>query len=175
MILKDTDFLRREETLERLKKARDIAGPRQAEVERILADYNAAYDKFTKTLKPVLLGATEAERKGKNLQLKADYVGSWKTPQDWVEWTFESPGAGKYRVEILLACGKDSGGECIVRAGEAEVKAAVPVTGDWKKYQILQVGTLSLPAGRLTLSVKAGSVKGGGLMNLKTLTLTPAP
>ncbi len=174
VIASDADFLRRDETLDRLKKAREFAGPRLTEVDRILADYAASFEKRQRAPKPVALTAPEATRKGKNLHLKGDYLGNWKTAQDWAEWTFDAA-AGTYRVEILLACAKDSGGEFLVLAGAGPLKGGVSTTGDWKTYQTVQAGTLVLPQGRVTLSVKAASVKGGGLMNLRSVTLTPLP
>ena len=172
VIASDTDFLRRDETLDRLKKAKEIAGPRLAEVERIQADYAASFAKRQAAPKPVALTALEATRKGKNLQLKGDYLGNWRTAEDRAEWTFDAA-AGTYRVELTFACAKDSGGEFTVTAGAAQIKATIVPTGDWKQYQTVALGTLTLSQGRTTLSVKPASVKGGGLMNLKSLTLSP--
>lgn len=174
VIAGDPDFLRREETLDRLKKALELAGPRRAEVERIQADYAAAFAKRQAAPKPVALAAPEATRKGKNLQLKGDYLGNWRTPEDGAEWTFDAA-AGTYRVELTYACLKDSGGDFTVTAGAAQIKATIVPTGDWKKYQTVTLGTLALTSERVTLAVKALSVKGGGLMNLRSVTLTPAP
>ena len=174
VIASDTDFLRRDETLERLRKAKGLAGSRAPEVDSILADYNASFLAARKR-QPVVLSAEGATRKGTNLQLKGDYLGNWKTPADYLEWTFETTWAGSYRVDLVYSCGAAAGGDYSVAAGAAALKASVAPTGDFKKYQTVTSGTLVLPQGRVTLTLKPSSVKGGGLMNLKTLTLTPAP
>lgn len=174
----DPSFERREAILERTGKAKELAGPKLSDVERMLSEYNASFAAFQKRAaesKPIVLAAGEAARKGSNLQLKGDYLGNWKTPKDWAEWTIEVPRGGAYRAELTYACAKDAGGECSVAAGASQVKLAVVPTGDWKTYRTVSLGTLTLPGGRLPLSVKAESVKGGGLMNLRALTLIPAP
>ena len=61
----------------------------------------------------ILLHARDAKVHGSKLRYEdqphKDTLGFWVQKDDWVEWTFMSPGTGSFEVDLLQACGKGSG------------------------------------------------------------------
>jgi hypothetical protein len=126
----------------------------------------------------IALAAERAVCQGEDPRLKGDkekYLGNWNKADQRASWTVENPRPGRYRLELAYSCAKDSGGELVATVGVSEVRKAIEPTGDFKKYKTVPLGTIILPGGRFVLTVRALSVKGGGLMNLRTLRLIPEP
>jgi hypothetical protein len=76
-------------------------------------------------------------------------------------------------VELTYALEDNCGGEILLTAGPQQIRGRLPVTKDWKKYQTLTLGWVQLPVGRISVAMKAGGAVAGGLMNLRTLKLSP--
>jgi arylsulfatase A-like enzyme len=57
----------------------------------------------------VILHARDAKVHGSKLRFEnqphKDTLGFWVQKDDWAEWTFELPAAGKFEVEVLQGCG----------------------------------------------------------------------
>jgi hypothetical protein len=171
----DPEFAQRDSILPLLTKAKDVAGAQGGEVDKLLAEYNGAYAAWAAS-RPMAFAAEGATRKGPNLQLKGDYLGNWRSVDDSAEWALEVYKGGVYKIDLAYACAKDSGGDFFLTVGSSQLRATVdPTGGDWKKFKTIPLGAIALSPGKFTLTVKPLSVKGGGLLNLRTLTLTLQP
>ena len=101
-------------------------------------------------------------------------VGYWSKMEDWVSWEFEVVKAGKFEVEALQGCGKGSGGaEVVFAVGEQVLTMTVEDTGGFQNFVPRKLGTLTLPAGKFTLTVKPKTKPGGAVMDLRQVTLRP--
>ena len=101
-------------------------------------------------------------------------VGYWSKMEDWVSWEFEVVKAGKFEVEALQGCGKGSGGaEVVFAVGEQVLTLTVEDTGGFQNFVPRKLGTLTLPAGKYTLTVKPKTKPGGAVMDLRQVTLRP--
>jgi len=101
-------------------------------------------------------------------------LGYWKAGNE-ASWTVNVPKAGKYTVLLNYSKGTSENAEVIVEAGSASASVSVAPTGDWSTWADIEVGTLDLAAGEVTLVVKPGEMPEADLMNLMTLTLTYQP
>jgi alpha-L-fucosidase len=123
----------------------------------------------------VRLPANEADLQG-DLQYESgggkDNVGYWTNPADTAGWTFKVNRPGKFKVSADIAAEASGNFELIV--GGQKISGASPVTQDYTKFQHVNLdGTLDLPAGSATLTVKPVSA-GWHPMNLRSVLLTPA-
>jgi alpha-L-fucosidase len=121
------------------------------------------------------LPASAADLEG-GVQVESDThaIGFWSSGDDRVRWTVKVPTAGKYTVTFDLACEPTAeGGEFDLSAGTAVLSGMVRSTGGWRTFENRPMGTIDLPAGNVTLVMRAKRIRGGGLMNLRSLTLTP--
>ena len=99
-------------------------------------------------------------------------VGYWTKSEDWVSWEFEVVKAGKFEVEALQGCGKGSGGaEVAFAVGEQVLTMSVEDTGGFQNFIPRKLGTLTLPAGKYTLTVKPKTKPGVAVMDLGQVTL----
>jgi hypothetical protein len=125
----------------------------------------------------VLLHARNAKVHGSKLRYEApphkDTLGFWVNKDDWVEWTFDVPSAGKFDVEVLQACGKGSGGsEVEFAVGKQMLMMKVEETGHFQRFVPRMIGTLTFDApGRQTLTVRAQTKPGNAVMDLRRVVL----
>jgi hypothetical protein len=114
-------------------------------------------------------------------------VGYWTRKDDWVSWELETAKPGRYHVLVLQGCGKGSGGAEVEfqfagaagdGGGDAKdhhtLKMTVEDTGGFQNFVSRDIGTIDLPAGAYTLSVKPLSKPGLAVMDLRSITLKPA-
>ena len=102
-----------------------------------------------------------------------DIITAWQAPEDSLAWEFMAPAAGVYEVWFDLSHEGDGGRFQLDVAGKS-LEARVPNTGNWATYRETRVGLVLLPAaGKQTLAVKPLEILGGGLMNLKGVSLRP--
>lgn len=100
-----------------------------------------------------------------------DNIGFWLNPSDWVEWQFKVTRPGKYTVIANLA--SQGTGAFELNLGEQTIKATAPNTGDYGKYQQVELGSLELKApGDASLSVKAIR-DDWAPFNIRTIALKP--
>lgn len=128
------------------------------------------------------LRAADAEIHGTTAQYEQgperDNIGFWTNAADYVSWPVQVPAAGTYNVEITYASPAENAGSRFavqvgVRPGQGEkVEGEVAATGSWGTFSAVGLGTLTLPAGRSTIEVRALSMPRGAVMNLKSLRLT---
>jgi alpha-L-fucosidase len=122
------------------------------------------------------LPASEAITHGSQIKYESgggkDNLGYWTNPGDWAEWQFKITRPGRFTVSAEMAA--QGSGKFTLRAGDTDLAGTAPNTGDYGKFQKLELGTLEIPAaGKTTLSVKAVK-EGWQPLNLKSVTLTPA-
>ena len=127
----------------------------------------------------VLLHARVATIHGKTAryepQPNKNTIGYWTNVDDWVSWDFEITQPGKFKVEILQGCGKDSGGsEVNFSVGDQTLKVTVKDTGGFQNFVNREIGELTLgKPGRYTLAVKPKTKPGVAVMDLRQVKLSP--
>ena len=125
----------------------------------------------------VILHAKAAKVHGGKLRYEdpphKDTLGFWVQKDDWVEWSFDVPNAGKFEVEVLQACGKGSGGaeiEIAVKGQSLTLK--VEETGHFQRFIPRVAGVFTFDAaGPQTLSVRAKTKPGPAVMDLRRVVL----
>lgn len=126
------------------------------------------------------LHARDARVHGQTLRYEPqphkNVLGYWKDADDWADWEFTVPAAGTYEVEIQQGCGTGSGG-AVVAIGVAgqNLEFTVRETGHFQRMILRTIGTVKLPAGKQTLSIKPQSKPGPAVMDLRRVVLRPAP
>ncbi len=103
-------------------------------------------------------------------------IGSWRDPGDTLRWTVRGAKAGAYDVTALVAVADDqAGGTFEVSLGEGRVVGTVPPTGGWTSYATIRLGTLRIDKdGEATLALRPLTKPHDNVMNLRSITLTPA-
>jgi arylsulfatase A len=102
-------------------------------------------------------------------------LGYWTNVEDWAEWSFDVPAAGVYEVEVQQGCGAGSGGaEVAVEIAGQTLRFTVQETGHFQHMIQRTLGTVELPAGQATLTVKPQTKPGPAVMDLRRVVLRPA-
>lgn len=101
-----------------------------------------------------------------------DTIGYWANMNDWAEWKVNVPKAGVYEVELLQGAGKGSGGAVVeITIGDQTLTHTVKETGHFQRFVPLAVGTVNLDAGKYTLTIRAKTKPGFGVMDLRQVVL----
>jgi hypothetical protein len=100
-----------------------------------------------------------------------DNLGFWLNPADWAEFQFKVTKPGLFQVSAEVAA--QGSGTYRLIVGDKKLEAKAPNTGDYSKFQKVDLGTLDIPAGKVTLEIRAVA-PGWKPLNLKSLVLTPA-
>lgn len=88
-------------------------------------------------------------------------------------WTF--PGNGTFTVVLAYgAAGEAEGGTYALAIDREQIPERVTSTGDWSVKNLVDLGTVRLTPGAHTLSIRALTKPGGGLMNVFEVVLIPA-
>jgi arylsulfatase A len=128
----------------------------------------------------VILHARDAKVHGNKLRYEnspnKDTLGFWVQKDDWAEWVFDLPNAGKFDVELLHACGKGSGGSEIEIAVKGQtLTMKVEETRHFQRFIPRTIGTLTFDEpGRFTLTVRAKTKPGAAVMDLRRVVLRAA-
>jgi len=102
-------------------------------------------------------------------------LGYWVRAADTAAFDFTAVTPGEYAVEVLQGCGKGSGGsEVELSVGDSKLTFAVKDTGGFQAFERRAVGTLTVAAGRQTLTVKPLTKPGAAVMDLREVVLRPA-
>ncbi|WCJ58808.1 alpha-L-fucosidase [Fontisphaera persica] len=151
----------------------EIAG--QPEVTALAPAITQAAD-GTLTLK-----AEDAEIIGRTARLETKAggvpnIGFWSNVKDRVEWTAKITRPGTFAVEVHYACAPNCGGQYALLAGNQKLEVSVAPTKDWSDFVTAKIGQLKLEsAGAVTFTVQPLKRQGEGLMNLRSVKLTPVP
>jgi arylsulfatase A len=99
-------------------------------------------------------------------------LGFWVNKDDWAEWTFEVPKAGRYELDILQGSGS-GGAEVDFAVADKTFTIKVIETGHFQHFIRRSLGTLNLPVGKTTLTVKPKTKPGVAVMDLREVRLVP--
>jgi len=119
-----------------------------------------------------VMPARDAIISGRQLRYEAnrDSLGYWRSLGDEARWLVEIDTAGRFALELEIACDEGhAGGEFEIRVGN-ELPAQrhrVESTGTWDQYELFQIGEFSLPAGLHEIRVRSQK-KQGPLMKLRS-------
>ena len=98
-------------------------------------------------------------------------IGFWMSPADWIDWEFKIAKPGKFKVSAEIASTGTNSFEVVV--GDKKLAGKAPKTGDYKKYQTVELGTIEIPtAGKASLAIKAVK-EGWQPMNVRWVMLRP--
>jgi arylsulfatase A-like enzyme len=159
-----------------------------AETQPDWREWRAAMNAAVKGRQPVVtpasgdvrLHARDARIHGQTLRYEPEphknVLGYWSNPADWAEWTFETPAAGRYEVEIQQGCGAGSGGEVVdVEIAGTSLSFTVQETGHFQALILRTIGAVDLPAGTGTLAIKPRTRPGPAVMDVRRVVLRPVP
>jgi len=101
--------------------------------------------------------------------------------KDSAQWKVSIPqsAVGKYQAKLEYACEQGSEGSTFVLHVDgvaSGITGRIESTGTWNNYKTVTLsGTLTLPAGTHTIRVVPLTKPGLAVMNLRKITLSPAP
>jgi len=99
-----------------------------------------------------------------------DNLGYWTNPEDWASWDLDVRAPGTFAVMAEIAA--QGSGDFVIRVGDVYIKGTAPNTGSYTKFVAVKLGTMDIPAGRQTLTVRPVA-QGWQPLNLKAIRLTP--
>jgi lysophospholipase L1-like esterase len=103
-------------------------------------------------------------------------IGFWIDPDDLVLWDFKPTRWGMYDLECAFSADGGDGTELQFDLAGQTFHVTRPSTGSWYRYQTLLIGRCYLSrAEPFTLRVGCVALKGRAVMNLKSVSLRPAP
>jgi alpha-L-fucosidase len=143
----------------------NIAGPPEVETPELTQSADGT----------LTLAASEAITHGETIKYEGgenrDCIGFWVNPEEWVEWQFKVTKPGKVKVTAEIAA--QGSGSFTLSLGAQRLEGQAPNTGDYGRFQGLELGALELPGpGKVSLSVRA-SKEGWQPLNLRKLRLSP--
>ena len=101
-------------------------------------------------------------------------IGYWLDTSAFASWPIAGQAAGSYRATAELACtDAAAGAKCVLECGDARVEFTVPATGAWQQYRAVDLGTLTLPAGKTEVALRAQTKPGEAVLNMRSLVLSP--
>lgn len=101
-------------------------------------------------------------------------IGYWTNADAFVTWPIMTGKAQRYDVIATIACKNESAGSVVtIDSGGEPIELKVQSTGGWSEYRKLLLGTLDIPAGSSTLTLRAKSKPGEAVLNLRSIFLSP--
>jgi hypothetical protein len=103
-------------------------------------------------------------------------LGYWTSADDWARFEFEVQTPGTFEVELLVGCGRGSGGSAVqVAIGEIKLDFTVEETGGFQAFVPRTIGRVTIDKpGRHLLEVRPQSKPGPAVMDLRQVRLIPA-
>jgi alpha-L-fucosidase len=96
----------------------------------------------------ILLPASEARLHGNQLRFESgehrNSIGFWLNAEEWVDWEFKVVKAGAYKLTAEVATTSASSFQLTL--GESVLKSQAPVTGDYGRFQSVDLGTVEIKA-----------------------------
>lgn len=127
----------------------------------------------------IILSAFDAKTIGEKAKLESHpgthRIGFWSNPADFVQWDYKPTRWGMYSVELTYSL---AGGQSDIEIefGGTKLPGTIQSTGTWYRYTTASLGKIYLAEDTpTTLSVRCTKKSGGAVMNLKAVTLRPAP
>ena len=105
-----------------------------------------------------------------------DNIGTWTSEKNVVVWNARIAKGGLFRVTLDYACPSDSADSTFeISFGKRKVSGKSDATGsDWTTFKTMELGTVEIEAGKIAVRVTPLSKPGLAVMNLRSITLTPA-
>ncbi len=124
---------------------------------------------------PQTLHAAKAITHGEQIRYELgsdrDNLGCWTNASDWAEWEFEITRPGQYKVTAQIAA--VASGRFQVVLGDQKLEGSAPNTGDYGRFQQVELGTVTLTSSGKTSVAVRPIPEGWQPMNLKSLDLVP--
>jgi alpha-L-fucosidase len=125
----------------------------------------------------VTLNAEDCTIHGTKLMVQnsggVENLGYWIDPTEWAGWPIKVSVPGKYAVSANIACPGTTAFTVTV-AGQS-LKGMAPNTGDYTKFQSVDLGTIELLQKGVTMLAVKPIAKSWAPMNLASISLKPAP
>ncbi len=103
-------------------------------------------------------------------------IGFWTDASDSVSWQNKPTRWGMYDVDLTFSADGGEGTELMIEIAGKALKFTRPSTGSWYRYTTVRAGRVYLEKSEpFTLRASCTALKGVGVMNLKAVTLRPAP
>ena len=99
-------------------------------------------------------------------------IGCWTNVEDHPSWWLAGVKASRYRV-IFSYGTANPGATYTVTIGEAKLDATTEATGGLLSYQEFELGTVTLLAGELTVTIQPHKLAGGAFANFRELRIEP--
>ncbi len=121
------------------------------------------------------LAAAQAIIHGAQMKYEAgpdrDNLGHWANPSDWAEWELHVAQPGRFKVAAEIAALASSRFQVLL--GDREIEGNAPSTGDYGRFQKVEIGTVEVhAAGKTSLAVRPVP-EGWQPMNLRSVELVP--
>ncbi len=121
------------------------------------------------------LTAAQAIIHGEQMRYEAgpdrDNLGYWTNPSDWAQWELHVARPGRFKVMAEVAALGSSRFQILL--GDRELDANAPSTGDYGRFQRVEIGMVELPAAGKTSLVVRPVPDGWQPMNLRSVELVP--
>ena len=147
----------------------EVQGDMNANPVRLLAGRN----------QPNVLRSFDGELHGTGLRFgdgKAAraYVFEWRDPKEWIGWQVRANETAEYEISVKYATGsKENVGSYAVSIGPHTLRKSIVPTANENESSTVILGRIKLAPGKHDISVKPIEIKGGELMRLFHVTLTP--
>jgi lysophospholipase L1-like esterase len=128
----------------------------------------------------IVFSALDAKVQGNRAKLESHSgnhrIGFWTDAADSVSWDFRPTRWGMYDLELAFSADGGDGTELQFEIAGQTFSVTRPSTGSWYRYQTLPMGRFYLADSKpFTLRVSCRKMTGPAVMNLKAVTLRPAP
>jgi hypothetical protein len=124
---------------------------------------------------PQTLHAAKAITHGEQIRYEVgpdrDNLGFWMNPGDWAEWELDVMRPGQFKVTARIAA--VGSGRFQVVFGDQKLEGSTPNTGDYARFQEVELGTVTLTSSGKTSVAVRPVPEGWQPMNLKALDLVP--
>lgn len=156
--------------------------------------YPVGYAEFPRTWLPARDGDPSGQVRRSASAPNCSYFVNWSSPDDRITWDIEVNTAGKYEVELLYTCPEGDVGSTVelsflsAKLGgkvapawdpplitDQDVIPRPPAESIMKDFRPLKLGTVTLDKGRGPLTLRAPSIPGKRVMDLRGVTLTLLP
>jgi hypothetical protein len=139
------------------------------------ADHVVASETRQEAMPAPKLAAAQAIIHGEQMKYEAgagrDNLGYWGNPSDWAEWEFHVARPGRFKVAAEIAALASSRFQVLL--GDRELEGNAPSTGDYGRFQKVEIGTVEVPAaGKTSLAIRPVP-EGWQPMNLRSVELVP--
>jgi hypothetical protein len=102
-------------------------------------------------------------------------IGFWSNTDDYVQWDYKPTRWGMYSVHLTYSLAGGAS-DLELEFGGAKINGTIASTGTWYEYTTADLGKIYLAEDKpTTFTVRCTAKSGGAVMNLKAVTLLPAP